>query len=306
MKLLLRHFVPCLLLACLIWSCEDEVSIDLKDADPVFTVDAWLENVQDTQRIMLTRSTDYFNNETLAPGVADAAVSIVDEDGMRYDFDHQGDGIYQWVSPVEGQGFGEIGMRYDLTIISGGVTYTSSTLMKPTSVIDSVYFVQDEDPFEGEFVRADFQARDLETENDTYWVKAYKNGELLNKIGEINIAYDAGFTEGGGDDQNGKTFIPPIRFAINDFDKLPIYETNDTVRVEIHSIAREAFTFLNLLRFQGGREAGLAALFEDPLNNVNTNITSSNAGELVIGIFNVAAVESNERILVESEVVVRD
>ena len=283
-------------------SCQDEVTVDLKDVEPVFTVDAWLDNMNETQRIILTRSTDFFNNETLPPGVVGAEVFIIDEDEIRYDFVDQGNGIYEWNSLIEGQGFGQVGKRYDLTILTEGTTYSSTTVMKPTTVVDTVYFVWQEDPFEGDFVRADFQASDLPTIGDTYWIKAYKNDTLLNRAGEINIAFDAGFTEGGGDDQNGKTFIPPLRFAINDFEEIPIYEEGDRVRVEIHSISLEAFDFLNLVIFQSDREAGFAALFETPLANVSTNIVSSNSDEIVSGLFNIADVESSERTLVLGEV----
>ncbi len=300
-----KHSLHISLLASLFFvlsACQDEVSVDLKDVEPVFTVDAWLDNMNETQQIILTRSTDYFNNETLPPGVVGAEVFITDEDGVRYDFTDQGNGIYEWNSPVSGQGFGEIGKSYNLSILSDGTTYSSSTLMKATTTVDTVYFVWQEDAFEDDFVRADFQARDLPSIGDTYWIKAYKNDTLLNRAGEINIAFDAGFTAGGGDDQNGKTFIPPLRFAINDFDELPIYEEGDRVRVEIHSISFEAFDFLNLVIFQSDREAGFGALFETPLANVSTNITSSNTDEIVTGLFNIADVQSSERTLVLDEV----
>ena len=286
-------------------SCEDEVRIDLGDHDPVLTVDAWLDNKSETQRITLTWSTDFFENKTLPPGVSGAEVYVIDDTGARFDFVEKSAGIYEWVSPVSGQGFGEVGRQYDLTIVTTDATYTSSTIMKPTSPVDTVYFVNDFDPFEGDYVRADFQAQDLPTLGDTYWIKAYKNDTLLNRVGEINIAYDAGFSAGGGEDQNGKTFIPPLRFEINDYSELPLYQEGDSVYVEIHSISPEAFEFLNLLVFQSDREAGFGALFESPLANVTTNIKSSKEGEIITGVFNVADVDGTGKKLVLEHVLDR-
>ncbi|WP_109833239.1 DUF4249 domain-containing protein [Reichenbachiella versicolor] len=282
-------------------SCTDEVNIDLKDNEPVFTVDAWLDNLNTTQTITLTRSTDFFDNEGLPPGVTGAEVYVTDGDGIRFDFVENTDGRYVWNSSDD-KGLGTIGQTYTLTIVDGSTTYSASTTMLPTTSVDTVYFVEEEDPFEGDYVRADFQALDRPEIGNTYWVKAYKNGEFLYTVNDINIAYDAAFSESGGEDQNGVTFIPPIRFSINDFDEIPIYEEGDVVKVEIHSISEDAFDFLNLVIAQSDREAGFGALFEAPLNNVTTNITSSVEGELVMGMFNIAAVAVGERQLVLDEV----
>ena len=54
---------------------------------------------------------------------------------------------------------------------------------------------------------------DLPGLGNTYWIKATKNGTLLNKPRELNLAYDAAFAKGSNFD--GYTFIQPIRNGIN-------------------------------------------------------------------------------------------
>ncbi len=99
----------------------------------------------------------------------------------------------------------------------------------------------------------------------------------MNNPDEINIAFDAGFSEGGNID--GLLFIPPIRDTINPFDEednefLSPFADGDDVEVEIYSITNEAFIFLNEMALQINRPGGFAELFATPLSNVPTNIVS--------------------------------
>jgi hypothetical protein len=145
---------------------------------------------------------------------------------------------------------------------------------------------------------AEFWSRDFIGSGDTYWIKSFKNGIYLNEPAEINIAYDAGFSEGGNVD--GLIFIPPIRDAINPFEQdeddefISPFEDGDSVYVEIHSITNETFRFLNDVRIQTDRPGGFAELFAVPLSNVPTNIQylGGDPQIVVAGFFNVAAVRS--------------
>jgi hypothetical protein len=164
--------------------------------------------------------------------------------------------------------------------------------------IDSISFIFEEaNAFFPDSYQAEFWATDPIGSGDTYWIKAYKNDTLLLKPGEINIAYDAGFSAGGNLD--GVTFISPIRRGINPFDvdedDAPIspYDEGDSVFVEIHSISPAAFNFLNQVVIQIDRPGGFSELFASPLANVSTNINNVNPkGKQVVGFFNVAAIST--------------
>ena len=174
--------------------------------------------------------------------------------------------------------------------------YEASTSIGRVPVIDSLTFLFEEElGFFPDRYTAEFWSRDPAGKGDTYWIKAWKNDTLLLRPSEINLAFDAGFSEGGNLD--GVTFITPIRQAINPFntDKdgnfLSPYLPGDTVRVEIHSISKEAFTFLNEVVIQTDRSGGFAELFAAPMANVGTNIVNvDKKGRTALGFFNVASV----------------
>ncbi|MGI9541670.1 MAG: DUF4249 family protein, partial [Cyclobacteriaceae bacterium] len=187
---------------------------------------------------------------------------------------------------------------YQLEVVTNEQTYRAFSQLKRVPELDSVFFRFEPDDlfFPEDSYLAEFWARDPAGAGDTYWIKTYKNGLLLNKPIEINIAYDAGFSEGGNFD--GTIFIQPIRAGVNPIDEdendeiLPPYELGDSIYVEIHSINRQAFTYLNEVTLQTDRQGGFAELFATPISNVNTNLFNQDATKKndVVGFFNVAAV----------------
>lgn len=295
-------FLALVLLQITFSSCEDEIMPTLADAPAVVVVDAWITNKPEPQIIKVTSSQAYFDNSPFT-GISGATVQIADENLKVYDFVEQEAGIYVW-TPADGETFGQVGLQYGLNIEHNGEMYNSFSKMNGVPPIDSISFeFEPEDgPFpEGYF--AEFWARDIAGEGDTYWIKTFKNGQFLAKPNEINVAFDAGFSNGGNID--GLIFIPPIRSSINPFEEdedgnfLSPYTIGDSVYVELHSITNEAFYFLNEVRLQTDRPGGFAELFATPLSNVVSNIIPSNENTEVVGFFNVAAVSGNGKKLVE-------
>lgn len=280
-----------------VWmGCEDEIDVDLREGEPLLVVDAWINDKPEDQVILLSVTQSYFARED-APQITGASVSIRDNAGTIYTFTERGNGEYVWSPTVDTPTFGQIGNDYTLTVETGGDIYQAVSRMNRVPVIDSVTFTFEEETiFQPDAYIAEFWARDFEGPGDAYWIRAYKNGELLNLPGDINIAFDAGFSEG---DFDGVTFLPPIRAGINpddeneDGDELSPYWPGDSVFVEIHSITSVAFDFLNEVSIQTNRPGGFAELFADPLANVPANLTHTNGDKGVVGFFNVAAVQGN-------------
>jgi hypothetical protein len=279
-------------------SCEDVINPNLRDADPVLVVDAWINDKVEDQVIQLSLSQPYLSDD-LPPGVSGATVTVT-YDGGSLDFieDVSEPGTYRWTTDeaTSEEVFGEIGRTYTLTVLAEGATYTATSKINRTVAIDSITFEEDDSPFYPEnSYTAEFWAKEPLGTGDTYWIRTYKNGALLSKPSEINIAYDAGFSRGGSFD--GITFIPPIR-AVNpndvDEDDQPLspYEVGDSVYVEVHSITYESFTFLSQVIVQTDRPGGFGELFSTPLANVSSNITTATSSPLkAVGFFNVAAVQ---------------
>lgn len=285
---------------CLCFACEDVVDVDLEPGDNQLVVDAWVNNQEGPQTIRLVRTSPYFDSSP-SPAETGATVSITDNAGDEYEFkDEDNDGNYVWES-TDGNPLCQVGNTYTLSITtSDDKMYTAESTMKRIMPVDSiVYEEREEELGQPAGLYAEFYARDFAGEGDAYWIKAYKNGQFLNKPNEMNIAYDASFSPGGNAD--GIAFITPIRFGINrqadsvdgaeDNDDLPPYAFGDSIHVEIHSLTEEAYYFLVAARTQ--MTLGDATLFAEPPSNVPTNIVSINGTEprdVPVGFFNVAGV----------------
>lgn len=284
---------------CIFFSCEKVINPDLQSASPVLVVEAWLNNKPGKQTIQLTKTQPYFDTSTPV-GVTGATVVVTDDLNNVFTFTDDGtnSGTYQWTPPA-GQSFGAVGRKYALTVQANGEIFQAVSEMRRTTSVDSITFsVKPDFQFPDNSSIAEFWATDPVGSGDTYWIRAYKNGVLLNKPSEITVAFDAGFSAGG--DFDGATFIPPIRNAINPVDQdpkksnanLPPYVSGDSVYVEIHSITLEAFDHLQQVIIQTQRNGGFGALFARPIENVSCNIFNSNPkGSPVVGFFNVSAVK---------------
>ena len=288
----------------LIHSCEDVITVDLEDGDQQLVIDGWIDNqVDKPQVIRLVRTSPYFDSSA-SPEVTGATVEVTDNTGTVYTFVDNNNGDYIWTPPAGGS-FGQVGNSYNLSISTDGKNYTASSTMNRIMEIDSIVSeFREESLGEPEGIYASLFARDFPGVGDAYWIKTYKNGAYLNKPGELNIAYDASFTAGGGID--GVVFIVPIREGINRFPDtaddatdtfdFPPYTTGDSILVEVHSINEDAFFFLYASRIQ--MTLGDASIFAEPPTNVPTNIVSLNGtepGDEPVGFFNVAAVSSMGR-----------
>lgn len=291
----MKRIVYLLFLASAIfYSCEDVINPQLESAEPVLVIDAWINDLPDSQKVILTRTQPYFQN-ILPPAVSGATVTITDQNGTVFSFLEDKPGEYVWV-PSGNDVFGTIGLNYTLSVQTNGETFVAESRMGRVPVVDSItFFVQEGNQFIDDLYQAEFWAKDPVETGDAYWIKFYKNGIQQNKPSEIITAYDAGFTKGGN--FSGVEFIPPIRRAINPFDTdendqlLSPYQIGDSVSVQIHAVTEAAFNFLNQVAIQTDRPGGFSELFSTPLANVSTNIRNTNTnGSKVVGFFNVGAV----------------
>lgn len=289
-----------------LWSCEDVIQVELPESEPIVVIDAWINNKAETQQIKVMKTIPYFENSFL-PGLNDAVVRVEDmTDNVTYVFDAtDDDGVYEWEPTATQPNFGKIGNEYHLSVQLGGDVYESFSAMNRVPVIDSIAFRFEEgNDFFPDSYFAGFYAKDPEGAGDTYWIKAWKNGNYLNKPSEINISYDAGGSPGAVVDN--LVFIQPIRDGINPFDQdkddnfLSPYEPGDSVYVELHAVNYDSYVFLNEVAIQTDRPGGFAELFAQPLANVSSNIqlaSESANSTKSIGFFNVSAVSSKGRFL---------
>ena len=207
-----KHLVYLASALLLFTACETEVNPELDQTLNILVVDAWLTDNDPTQHINITRSQPYF--DTSAPAKVPGATVIVTDldDNTTFIFEEEEE-RYTWESP-DGTPLGVVGHEYALLVELDGNTYTSSTVLNEVPEIDSVTFrLEEGNAFFDDVIFGEFFATDLPGINDTYWIKAWKNGRFLGKPEEINIAYDAAFSVDL--DNDGVQFIQPIRDLIS-------------------------------------------------------------------------------------------
>ena len=265
----------------LLTSCEDEIAIDVDPLTEQLVVDAWLNNRSESQSIFLSKTQPYFEH-VLPEGVSGATIEVASSAGTVFEFIETDPGNYVW-TPEAGETIGDVGTDYTLQITFEGKNYGAITSLNRVPPVDSITYESGDDDVNR--IRAEFFSRDFIGGGDTYWIKTFKNGVFLNKPSEMNIAFDAGFSQGAAVD--GLIFIPPIRRAVNrtrdtdtdDNSDMYPWTFGDEIRVEIHSISNEAFFFLSTAQTQ--MTNGDSGIFAEPVINTKGNIFSEDGEEEV-------------------------
>lgn len=278
-------------------SCEEIVNLPSPKSDNFFVVEASLTNQNAPQRIILTRSQDYFDQSS-APKISGAQVTVSDTLGNQFSFKEKvaSSGIYVWEPSTQQPTIGKIGTTFTLNVKWQSETLTAKARMNRVPPIDSILYEFDEasgrqsgDDSPKEGYDAQFYARDLTGAGDCYRVKFYRNDKLFNEPDNLTLVYDAGFQKGAMTD--GLMFIRPIRRSISP----QLYLEKDKIRVEIWSITEDEFNFYSQARL----ELNNAGLFSRPAANIPTNIKNLNAASRLQGTgwFGVSAVSSFETVV---------
>ena len=285
-------------------SCEDIITPELPTNDPILVVDAWLNNLNEEQKIILSSTQDYLDS-TSSPSVSGAIVQVSDNLGNVFDFIESVPGEYVWQPTNLKNNLGDVGSSYTLNIQHDGKEIIAQSTMNRTSTIDSVNFVRGQFP-EGSYY-AEFWSREEAGIGDAYWIKSYVNGIYQNGLDDIITCIDAGASSEGAV-IDGIPFIPPIRRGITRFetdddgDFISPFNEGDSLYVEIHSVTYEAFDFLNKTSIQINRPGGFGELFAVSLSNVPTNLQVVNENRFpVVGFFNVSAVHGMGNTLDDEE-----
>ena len=294
--------LPFLLLILI--SCEDIITPELPTNDPILVVDAWLNNLNEEQKIILSSTQDYLDS-TSSPSVSGAIVQVSDNLGNVFDFIESVPGEYVWQPTILKNNLGDVGSSYTLNIQHDGKEIIAQSTMNRTSTIDSVNFVRGQFP-EGSYY-AEFWSREEAGIGDAYWIKSYVNGIYQNGLDDIITCIDAGASSEGAV-IDGIPFIPPIRRGITRFetdddgDFISPFNKGDSIYVEIHSVTYEAFDFLNKTSIQINRPGGFGELFAVSLSNVPTNLQVVNDNRFpVVGFFNISAVHGMGNTLDDEE-----
>ncbi|WP_040497620.1 DUF4249 domain-containing protein [Fulvivirga imtechensis] len=260
-------------------ACEETVTLDTKQIDPQIVIEGLVTDETKSHYVRVTRSVGFYDFGR-ARGVADAVVTVSDNEGNVFNYVHnpgdmpESDGYYYAETPFAG----EVGNTYTLTVIVGGETYTGSDVLQPVTAIDSLSVRIDEDEFEdpedvGYYHEVLFYAKEPKDRKDYYLFKFYRNDSIiLDQENDIYFAND----EVLGENIDG---IPIAGF----------YKNGDVARVEMYSITRQGYVYyndlFNILNNDGG-------MFSPPPANPRTNLSND-----ALGFFQVSAMVSKSIVI---------
>jgi hypothetical protein len=249
-KVLLGFFLALVLLS----SCQDVINVSLNNAAPQMVIEGSLSSQPDTVKVVLSRTTDYFNPGNIVP-VTDAVVSISDDRGNSYQPASSQGGTYAFPNMS-----GLPDVTYTLKVQSQGTTYVATSQMPKAVAIDSLKVLPATDG-DNENVLYCY-IHDPAGVKNYYRIIVYKNDSLLTNNSTVPIII---FTDKYFDGRNTPLTVPSRRFGIKLF--LP----SDTLKVQLLSIDRSSYEFFKELRdiTNTGRFLGSTSTPDNPDNNIS-------------------------------------
>lgn len=286
-----------LLASIILFSCEDKIDLSnkLKNTESQLVVDAFINNLPETQTVVLSGTQPFYDN-TSQKFISGAIVTLTDANtGAIFPFTEMEMG--KFVSSVNGDLMLVVGHDYALNINYKDENFVAYSKMNRVVAVDSLFFVESE-TFSGEKKPGKYTAEFLATDSlgagDRYWVRFYRNGIRNTQPELINISYDGSLGPSTQSDDS-LVFIQPLRTAINENGADKEYVENETLMVEIYSINTGVASFLSGLASlsQQGSGGAFGALFSQPPYNLPTNISNTNEkGSKPVGYFCTSAVSN--------------
>lgn len=243
--------------------CEEEIDIDLDDADAVLVAEGVIEPGEPVW-LQLSYTTDYFSDDD--PDYADrATVYLIDGQGERDTLTYQGDGLYSGSNIL-----GEVGTKYTLSVYEDNKGYqASSTLLEASSILN-VWFEEADSEFGDD--EDDYEIH-VEISNDTeqtnyYLFKFYTNGEFEDD--QYSLANSSYYTDG-----------TTLEYSTSQID----FEEGDEVKIVVYRINKDSYTYYSELNDILETEIGGYSTSYNPI---------SNFGDDVLGYFSAWSYDSYE------------
>lgn len=261
-------------------SCQDVIELDIPESEKRLVVDSWLSNVQNIQTVKLKYTGPYFDS-TAIPVVSGATVTIYDNQGNVFNMTEGEAGSYH------NDFIPQVGSFYTLEIETpdGEKFISNPEKMEAVPEMEELYYEYKEKTLfdeEGYYVFIGFN--DPEGVMNFYRWKLYLNDELKNAPFDLIIS-DDGLYDGAE--------VYDVQY--NEDPLIP----GDKVKIEMYSLTKEAYNYLNLVREQITSGRGL---FDAPPAVVKGNMKKvNNPDEIVLGYFGVSEVDTKEIVIEEIE-----
>ncbi|MCP4460427.1 MAG: DUF4249 domain-containing protein [Cytophagales bacterium] len=262
----------------IIASCSG-AEIELPDGQESLVIEGWITNQDKQHQVKISKTVPFDASQSEVP-VEDAIV-IIEDNVSSFPLTHSANGVYLTAAFQ-----GIIARSYRVIVeLSNGETIQSNwDRLNPLMPIDTIQygFFDDQDPITGEDIDVYFPiviSSDPINETNFYRYKGFRNGELLSEPNELILLSDQ-FVNGAATLPN---FIPEFRYAFE-----------DTIQVELHSLTRAGFEFLELLKSQTTSLGSSSGTFPATLTG---NLGYLDNKELVLGFFGASFVSADSTII---------
>lgn len=267
----IKKFIPyilCLLPLFLLEQCTEKIDIKLANNQPHLVVEGMITNEATVKTIRLSTTTNYFFTN-VAPAVSQAKVSLNDETTTITLIENPANsGIYMTPAIY----IGIPGKKYTLNIelqnaINGQKVYSANETMPKSYIPDSVKMLFHTDWGKDGYWETQLFLQDP-PEVNFYSFRGYRNDTLvtdtLSKVGMSDDKfYNNRYVKG----------MPTIFW--NQEHKSEKINVGDRIRLQVGSITKEYYTFLEELRLEVEPKN---PLFSGPSANVSTNISNGAYG----------------------------
>lgn len=256
-----------ILIAFLIISCEDVISVDLNTAAPKLVIDASIDWVKGTsgneQKIVLSTSTGYYSADF--PTVSGAVITVTNVAGTLFTFAESGTAgeyICTDFQPV-------IGDTYQMTILLNGETYTATETLTAAPAIMETIEQDNEGGMGGDEIEITFYYQDDPAATNFY----------LFGLRSPRVAFPQYEIE---DDEDSQGNIIPEYYSHEDL------VAGDFVNIRLYGISERYHNYMNKLIIASGADTGP---WPATPSSVRGNIINqSNSQNFVFGYFRLAEV----------------
>lgn len=233
MKSLIK--ISVLFIAIILASCTDVIDVPLRSAPARLVIEASLDWEKGTtgneQSISLSISTPYFDI-TSNTAVIGASVTVTnDTSGTIFTFADQNTGEYTTSDFVP-----VLGQSYTLVINNNGETYTANETLNAVPKITEIYQAR-EDGFDEDFLEVHVVFTDPQEEENNYFFKFHKFGELLPEL----EAADDEFVNG-----NEIDWWYEIE-ADEETEKVEEFVSGDVVTIEMYAVSTPYKDYIEIL-----------------------------------------------------------
>jgi hypothetical protein len=271
----IAQFLLCLIL---LTSCEEVIDLKLDEGESQLAVDALVAVEDGPQKIRLTLTRPYFDNEKASPASSAQVKLIRKSDGREFVFreSESNAGDYLSDSSISGKALD----AFELQIEFRGNRFSAVSYLPRKQNIDSLRQAFRPSEFGNEAgTYLDLYSLDPLTAPeyplpDFFWLRYSLNGLQNLRPGNLLVGGDASFNPGVAD---GLPFIYPVRNSINS--NKP-YLPGDSIGVELLSIDAEIFRFLKEMQVQITN----TGLFAQPSANVKGNFRNVNSASAAVAL----------------------